>query len=121
MTDDAISLPGSDFGGAGGAADVPTFEQPSKRYPLQFDGQGSQYFRIWIVNIALSILTLGIYSTWATVRTRRYFYGKTSLDGTPFQYTAKPIPILIGRIIAFVIFGVYSLLGQFQPLFALGF
>lgn len=90
-------------------------------YPLQFDGKGGEFFRIWIVNVALTVLTLGIYSAWATVRTRRYFYGKTSLDGTPFQFTAKPIPILIGRIIAFVIFGAYSLMAQVNPFYALGF
>jgi len=38
-----------------------------------FTGKGGEYFRIWIVNICLTILTLGIYSAWATVRTRRYF------------------------------------------------
>lgn len=104
-----------------GAAPIENTAATETLYPLQFDGKGGEYFRIWIVNVALTVLTFGIYSAWATVRTRRYFYGKTSLDGTPFQFTAKPIPILIGRIIAFIIFGAYSLLGQFQPLYALAF
>ncbi|MEM6682872.1 MAG: YjgN family protein [Pseudomonadota bacterium] len=92
-----------------------------RRYAIQFDATGGEYFRIWIVNVALSIITFGIYSAWATVRTRRYFYGKTSLDGTPFQFTAKPVPILIGRVIALAIFGTYSVLGQVNPLWAIGF
>lgn len=94
---------------------------PQTHYPLSFDANGGEYFRIWIVNIALTILTLGIYSAWATVRTRRYFYGKTSLDGTPFQFTAKPIPILIGRIIALVIFLIYGALGSINPTWAIGY
>jgi uncharacterized membrane protein YjgN (DUF898 family) len=88
-------------------------------YPLSFDGKGGEYFRIWIVNIALSVITIGIYSAWATVRTRRYFYGKTSLDGTPFQFTAKPIPILIGRIIALVLFLIYTFLLQYNIVWGL--
>lgn len=88
-------------------------------YPLSFEGKGGEYFRIWIVNIALSVITIGIYSAWATVRTRRYFYGKTSLDGTPFQFTAKPIPILIGRIIALVLFLIYTFLLQYNIVWGL--
>ena len=29
--------------------------------PLQFTGTGSEYFRIWIVNMLLMLLTLGLY------------------------------------------------------------
>ena len=36
--------------------------------PLVFTGQGAEYFRIWIVNLALTVATLGIYSAWAKVR-----------------------------------------------------
>lgn len=38
--------------------------------PFSFTGSAGEYFRIWIVNIALSIVTLGIYSAWAKVRTK---------------------------------------------------
>lgn len=100
-------------------AAVPT--QTAYPLPLEFTGKGSEFFRIWIVNIALSVVTLGIYSAWATVRTRRYFYGKTTLDGTPFQFTARAIPILIGRLIALAVFGTYSYLGAFKPAWAIGF
>ena len=37
-------------------------------YPVRFVGTGSEYFRIWIVNLLLTIVTLGIYSAWAKVR-----------------------------------------------------
>ncbi|HJU25199.1 MAG TPA: DUF898 family protein, partial [Rhodanobacteraceae bacterium] len=62
--------------------------------PFQFRGNAGEYFRIWIVNFALGIITLGIYSAWASVRTRRYFYANTWLAGSPFEYSAKPLPIL---------------------------
>ena len=60
------------------------------------------------VNLALSIVTLGIYSAWASVRTRRYFYANTRVAGSPFEYSAKPLPILRGRILAALLFGTYS-------------
>ncbi|MGH8171895.1 MAG: DUF898 family protein, partial [Rhodanobacteraceae bacterium] len=71
-------------------------------HPFEFSGDAKEYFRIWIVNLALSIVTLGIFSAWAKVRTQRYFYGNTRVAGVPFEYTAKPWPILKGRLIAVV-------------------
>lgn len=71
---------------------------------LRFTGGGWEYFRIWIVNVALTLLTLGIYSAWAKVRARRYFYGNIWLGDDAFDYTASPIAILRGRIlVAFVL------------------
>ncbi|MFZ1392583.1 MAG: YjgN family protein [Dokdonella sp.] len=85
---------------------------PPIEHRFVFDGRAGEYFRIWIVNLALSILTLGIFSAWAKVRTQRYFYGNTRLAGVPFEYLAKPLPILKGRIIAVVLFSGYVLAGQ---------
>ena len=89
-------------------------------HPFEFHGDAREYFRIWIVNLALSIVTLGIFSAWAKVRTQRYFYGNTRLAGVPFEYLAKPWPILKGRLIAVVLFGGYVLAGQFSLKLQLG-
>lgn len=70
-----------------------------RRVAMQFTGSASEYFRIWIVNVALTILTLGIYAAWAKVRTRRYFYANTVLDGRPFDYAARPGTILKGHLV----------------------
>ncbi|HPE61123.1 MAG TPA: YjgN family protein [Thiolinea sp.] len=86
------------------------------RHGFEFTGNGREYFKIWIVNILLSILTLGIYSAWAKVRTRRYFYGNTLLDGSRFEYHARPLAILKGRIIAVTLLLLYAGLSQFFPL-----
>ncbi|RJX32797.1 MAG: DUF898 domain-containing protein [Oxalobacter sp.] len=67
---------------------------------LIFTGTGGEYFRIWIVNLFLNILTLGIYSAWAKVRKMRYFYDSTHLAGSSFEYHGKPSAILKGRLIA---------------------
>ncbi len=71
----------------------------TRRLPLRFTGSAGEYFRIWIVNILLTLLTLGIYGAWAKVRTRRYFYANTLLDGESFHYLAKPGVILKGHLL----------------------
>ncbi len=76
---------------------------------FEFKGSAGEYFRIWIVNIMLSIVTLGIYSAWAKVRTRKYLYGNIILMNSGFDYLAEPMKILKGRLFAFVLFLIYSL------------
>ncbi len=78
-----------------------------KTTPFVFTGKASEYFGIWIVNLLLSIVTLGIYSAWAKVRRKKYFYNNTLIENVGFDYHAKPISILKGRIIAFVLFALY--------------
>jgi uncharacterized membrane protein YjgN (DUF898 family) len=85
---------------------------------VKFHGSGTEYFAIWIVNLLLSIVTLGIYSAWATVRTNRYFYSNTEIAGHRLAYLAKPIQILIGRIIAFALFVIVLVSSSFSPFIA---
>ncbi|MCV9962896.1 YjgN family protein [Pararhizobium sp. BT-229] len=77
---------------------------------LSFTGNAAEYFGIWIVNILLTIVTLGIYSAWAKVRRNRYFYGNTVLLGRAFEYHAKGKQIFIGRLIVFGYLIVYNIL-----------
>lgn len=86
--------------------------------PFEFTGNAKEYFSIWIVNILLTILTLGIYSAWAKVRNTQYFYGNTHLDGHTFRYTADPKQILKGRVIAVVLFAAYYFSGLLSPIAA---
>jgi len=82
---------------------------------FEFRGSGTAYFRIWQVNILLSIITLGIYSAWAKVRRKRYVYGSTRLGGAAFEYLADPVKILKGRLIAGAFLIVYFLVTNFVP------
>ena len=75
-----------------------------------FNGNTRDYYAIWITNVVLMVLTLGIYSAWAKVRNMKYFYQNISIDGHNFDYTARPIQILKGRIIAVIVLLLYSLL-----------
>ena len=84
-------------------------------YPFSFTGNATEYFKIWVVNIALTLLTLGVFSAWAKVRSHRYFYGNTYLDGSSFEYLASPIAILKGRTIAVSFFACYWIAVNFIP------
>ncbi len=79
-----------------------------RHHAIAFTGRGSDYFGIWIVNLLLSIVTLGIYSAWAKVRRLEYFYGNTLLDGSPFAFHGSPIALLKGRIVGVIMLVAYS-------------
>ncbi len=104
---------------------LPEMDAAPSRYDrgtrhLEFRGNANDYFRIWIVNVALSLVTLGIYSAWATVRTRRYMYSSTRLADTPFEYLARPLPILKGRLLTALIFALYAFAGHISKPLQLG-
>ncbi|MGB4811877.1 MAG: YjgN family protein, partial [Methylophilaceae bacterium] len=83
--------------------------------PVVFRGRASEYLGIWIVNLLLSMMTFGIYSAWAKVRRKKYFYNNTLIDGVGFDYHANPVAILKGRIIAFVLYLIFAFAPQALP------
>jgi uncharacterized membrane protein YjgN (DUF898 family) len=85
----------------------------------EFRGNASEYFGIWIVNILLTIITLGIYSAWAKVRRMRYFRGNTYLDGHSFDYHAKGLQIFLGRFILFIVLSIINVVTSVYPLLAI--
>ena len=87
--------------------------RPFERFA--FTGDAREYFGIWVVNIFLTIVTFGIYSAWAKVRKKRYFYGNTWVAGNNFEYHGNPVAILKGRLIAFAAFVAYTLGSGFSP------
>ncbi len=92
---------------------------------IKFTGKSGEYFKLWFVNMFLSIVTLGIYSAWAKVRDAQYLYGHTQVDGQSFRFLATPMQILKGRIVAVIVFALYMILSQINPVIgmvmALGF
>lgn len=94
----------------------PFSDEPQR---FTFSGTGSEYFRIWIVNLLLSIVTLGIYSAWAKVRRTRYFYGSTQVAGSSFEYHGNAVAILKGRIVAFVLIVLYNIAFEISDLVGL--
>lgn len=81
---------------------------------IVFTGTGSEYFRIWIVNLLLMMLTLGLYYPWAKVRRLRYFYGNTLVDDHPLDFHGDPKKMLKGFLLVGLLFLLYSASGHFS-------
>ena len=82
--------------------------------PVRFTGSGSEYFRIWIVNLLVTLVTLGLYYPWAKVRRLRYFYGNTLVDGAPLGFHGNPRKMFRGYVLVGVLFALYSMAGNFS-------
>ncbi len=82
---------------------------------LKFKGSGAEYFKIWIVNILLTIVTLGLYYPWAKVRNNRYFFANSTLEGRNFEYHATGKQLFIGYLIALGLFIFYTIISSISP------
>jgi uncharacterized membrane protein YjgN (DUF898 family) len=78
-------------------------------HPLEFTGSGGEYFRVWIVNVLLSIITLGIYTPWARRRTAQYFYSHTMVAGSPLEFTAQQRKMVMGFVLLMLITLAYNI------------
>lgn len=98
---------------------VPPKPPPIKKAPetfrMSFTGTAGEYFRIWIVNLCLTIVTLGIYLPWAIVRQRKYLYANTWLGEDSFGFHANPVALLKGYLIVFAGAILYSAGAYFNP------
>jgi uncharacterized membrane protein YjgN (DUF898 family) len=95
---------------------APTQERQTQRHPVQFTGSGSEYFRIWIVNLLLTLLTLGLYYPWAKVRKLKYFYSNTEVAGHALDFHGTPKQMLRGFLLMAFLFLMSSFAGQAFPL-----
>ena len=97
--------------------------QPSANAPqrlaIEFTGSGSEYFRIWLVNLLLTIVTLGFYHPFAKARRLAYFHGNTLVGGEPLGFHGNPWKMLRGYLLM-LLFGVaYGVSSRFSPTAAL--
>lgn len=88
-----------------------------KKQPgVNFTGTAKEYFGIWIVNLVLSMITLGVYSAWAKVRRETYFKNNTKIGTNGFGYHATGGQILKGRLIVVGVLIVLNIISSFQPI-----
>jgi len=88
---------------------------PTRRLMIAFTGSGSEYFRIWIVNVLLTLLTLGLYLPFAKVRRIKYFYANTLVDGEALSFHGRPWPMFRGFVLLLALMGAYGLASKFSP------
>ena len=75
----------------------------TRRGLFAFHGKGEEFFVIWIVNLFLTVITLGLYYPWARVRTLRFFYGNLSFAGSRFVFTGNGNELFVGWLLAYAI------------------
>lgn len=68
-------------------------------HPLEFTGSGREYFGVWIVNLLLTIVTLGLYTPFARRRKAQYFYSHTLVAGSPLEFTAQQRKMVFGFLL----------------------
>ena len=80
---------------------------------LVYDAKDRELFGIWIINLLLKMVTLGVYTFWGKVRLRRYITGSFTLLDDRFEYTGtggelfrgflKALPIIMALYAPFII------------------
>lgn len=98
------------------ATTLPPREPPGRggrgieAFPLHFSGTGYEYFRVWIANLLLTIVTLGLYAPWARRRTARYFYSRTEVAQSPLEFTGPLHSMVLGFVLLGAAYVGYSAL-----------
>lgn len=87
---------------------------------IEFSGRWQEFFQIALINLLLTVVTLGIYRFWGIARTRRYLWSRTSLVGSPLEWTGTGGEMFVGFLMVMgilvgtvaVIFGIAFAIGQ---------
>jgi uncharacterized membrane protein YjgN (DUF898 family) len=72
---------------------------------LSFHGSGGSLFGIHILNIFLTLVTLGAYYFWGKVRIRGYLLSQSEFEEDRFAYHGTGMELLIGTLKAGLVFG----------------
>jgi len=71
---------------------------------LSFFGSGSTYFGIVVLNVVLTIFTLGLYYPWAKAAYRKYIWNETEFKGSRFVFNGTGKEMFKGFLIAYAVF-----------------
>ena len=101
-----------DFAPTTALADEPA---PARPLDIRFTGSGSEYFRIWIVNLLLTLVTLTLYAPFARARRIAYFQNNTIVGGDPLGFHADPWKMFRGYLVVLVLGVGYWAVSNFTP------
>ncbi len=94
---------------------------------VTFHGSWTDFAKIAIPNVLLTLVTLGIYRFWAITRERQYLWAQTRFIDEPLEWTGRGMELFIGFIMVFFLvvipfvviqFVLQGMLLQGQPLAA---
>lgn len=89
-------------------APAPTVES----FRLKFTGDGGVYFGVWLVNLLLMVVTIGLFTPFARRRTLKYFYANTQVAGSPLEFTGGLKRMFLGFLLFFGLYLAYSIAAQ---------
>lgn len=75
---------------------------------LEWHGDLTELYRIFLVNIVLTVITLGVYYFWGKTRIRRYVWAHVAPAGFPgdrLEYRGKGSEIFLAWLVALVLLG----------------
>jgi uncharacterized membrane protein YjgN (DUF898 family) len=82
---------------------------------FSFHGTGGTLFGIYVVNLLLTIITLGFYYFWGKVKVWGYLLGQAEFEKDRFTYHGTGKELFVGFLKALLIFGVPIALLNFGP------
>ncbi|HYC05221.1 MAG TPA: DUF898 family protein [Azospirillaceae bacterium] len=85
---------------------------PADVTAFHYDGKLGEIARIWLRNLLLGIVTLGIYRFWGMTRLRRYFWSRLALDGERFEYDGTGMELFKGFLVSLLVLVPLALLPQ---------
>ncbi len=91
---------------------------PVQTLPIRFTGSGSEYFRIWIVNLLLILVTFTLYWPFARARRIAYFQNNTLVGDDPLGFHANPWKMFRGYLVVAAFGLAYGISSETAPLVA---
>ena len=89
--------------------DTRELDQGIQAFEIVFSGSGGEFFRVWIVNLLLNIVTLGFYTPFARRRTAQYFYSHTQVADSPLEFTAQQRKMVFGFLLLVALYLAFKL------------
>ncbi|HWP13288.1 MAG TPA: YjgN family protein [Ramlibacter sp.] len=89
--------------------DAGATHQGIESFGIAFSGSGGEYFRVWIVNLLLNVVTLGFYTPFARRRTAQYFYSHSLVADSPLEFTAQQRKMVFGFLLLVAIYVAFRL------------
>ena len=71
---------------------------------IAFVGRRTPYLGVLLTGLVLMVPTLGLYRFWLVTRKRQFYWGHTEIDGDALEYTGTPTQLLVGFLLAVLIF-----------------
>ena len=82
------------------------------KHRVRFTGSGSDYFKLWLSNLLLTIVTLGIYTPWARRRRIQYFFRNTEVGPDPLDFTASSRSMVTSFVLVALVYGLIQVMSS---------